>query len=83
LFHINIKEVKKLNNEYSADVNGLKAKSSPLADAPVEANVKAWVQPKIVVEVKYYERTPNGILRFPDFLRERTDKKPSECTLKT
>ena len=41
--------------------------------------MKAWVKPLIVAEVKYYEKTPYGIYRFPDFLRERTDKKPNEC----
>lgn len=42
-------------------------------------NVQAWVKPKIIVEVKYYERSKNGMFRFPDFLRVRTDKKPQEC----
>jgi bifunctional non-homologous end joining protein LigD len=63
-------------------MNGLKVQKSSLAEVPPDANAKAWVQPKIVVEIKYYERTPYGLLRFPDFLRERMDKKPSECTFK-
>jgi ATP-dependent DNA ligase len=37
----------------------------------------------MVIEVKYLNRTENGLLRMPDFLRERPDKKPSEVTLKT
>lgn len=43
--------------------------------------VKKWVSPKIVVEVKYYEKTPYGILRHPVFLRIRDDKTPRECKI--
>jgi len=52
--------------------------SKPPAKVPSDADVKAWVKPRIVVEVKYYERTPTGILRFPDYIRERQDKTPEE-----
>jgi len=58
----------------------LEISKSP-ADVPSDVDIKAWVKPEIVVEVKYYERTPESILRFPDFLRVRTDKKPEECKL--
>lgn len=43
--------------------------------------IKKWVSPKIVVEVKYYEKTPYGILRHPVFLRIRDDKTPKECKI--
>ncbi|MEM2922239.1 MAG: DNA ligase, partial [Candidatus Bathyarchaeia archaeon] len=55
--------------------------SKPSADVPTDVDVKAWVKPEIVVEVKYYERTPEGILRFPDYVRERNDKTPEECKI--
>lgn len=45
------------------------------------SGVKKWVAPKIVVEVKYYEKTPYGILRHPVFLRIRNDKLPKDCKI--
>jgi len=51
----------------------------PLKDAEKVDNVQAWVKPEIVAEVKYYEKSKNGLFRFPDFLRVRQDKAPDEC----
>ena len=38
-----------------------------------------WVEPRLVCEVEFTERTDDGLLRQPVFLRERTDKSPEEC----
>lgn len=47
------------------------------------SNIKKWISPKIVIEVKYYEKTSNGMLRHPVFVRIRDDKLPSECKINT
>jgi bifunctional non-homologous end joining protein LigD len=59
----------------------IETKNSPVVDAPSDVNVKAWVKPQIVAEIKYYEKTENGLFRFPDYVRERDDKKPEECKI--
>ena len=38
-----------------------------------------WVEPEIVCEVRFKERTDEGLLRHPVFLRFREDKPPAEC----
>src|SRR5438105_2068806 len=40
-----------------------------------------WVEPALVVEVRYKEWTDEGLLRQPVFLRFRDDKPPTECVL--
>jgi bifunctional non-homologous end joining protein LigD len=38
-----------------------------------------WVEPRLVAEVRFKERTADGLLRQPVFLRWRDDKAPEEC----
>jgi len=40
-----------------------------------------WVEPALVVEVRYKEWTGEGLLRQPVFLRFRDDKPPAECVV--
>jgi bifunctional non-homologous end joining protein LigD len=37
-----------------------------------------WVEPSLVVEVRFKEWTPDGLLRQPVFLRVRDDKRPDD-----
>jgi bifunctional non-homologous end joining protein LigD len=41
--------------------------------------VKRWVEPKMVVEVRYMEKSDYGIMRHPVFVRVRDDKEAKEC----
>jgi len=45
------------------------------------SKVKFFCKPKIVVEVRYGNKTVNNHTRFPVFVRERIDKEPIECTI--
>ena len=45
----------------------------PFATPPATLQPATWVRPEVVVEVEYAERTPDGLLRFPVFLRVRDD----------
>jgi bifunctional non-homologous end joining protein LigD len=53
---------------------------SPFAQAlPREdSRTAVWVRPQVVVEVKFAQRTRDGRLRFPRFLRLRPDKAAEE-----
>jgi bifunctional non-homologous end joining protein LigD len=62
----------------------LRARLEPLRRAspalPVPAlRGAAWVEPEVVVEVRYKEWTEGGHLRHPVFLRLRDDKTAAEC----
>ncbi len=56
--------------------------SDPPFTAPLareDAKDATWVRPELVVEVRYGQRTPDGRLRFPRFLRLRPDKSAAEA----
>jgi bifunctional non-homologous end joining protein LigD len=54
---------------------------SPFAEAIKYAEGVTWVNPRLVAEVKFAERTPAGFLRHAVFLRVRTDKPASQVTV--
>ena len=71
--------------EMLARLQPLRRPTSPL-DEPVPRGGAAsrtggkgyWVEPKLVAEIKYAERTEDGRLRHPVFMRLRDDKPTSE-----
>jgi len=40
---------------------------------------KFWMRPGLVVEARFLELTPDGMMRAPSFGRIRDDKRPEEC----
>ncbi|MER6592044.1 non-homologous end-joining DNA ligase [Micromonospora purpureochromogenes] len=69
-----------LERELLRELEPLRGAASPFSgDVPREdARGAIWVTPRVVVEVKYGQRTPDGRLRFPRVLRLRPDKPPEE-----
>ena len=55
---------------------------TPCASGPVpKGKGHHWVEPRLVVEVRYKERTEQGVLRQPSLSRFRDDKPPEQCTV--
>jgi bifunctional non-homologous end joining protein LigD len=48
-------------------------------DVVPDAKTTTWVEPANVVEVRFREWTPDGLLRHAAFLRLRPDKPPHDC----
>ena len=67
--------------ELRARLDALRRPEPAVARAKAEAKTPddVWVEPRIVIEVRYTEATESGQLRFPVFLRERTDKRVEDC----
>jgi bifunctional non-homologous end joining protein LigD len=59
----------------------LERKTPPFVDPPKPNEPAHWVEPKIVVEVKFAEWTSDGKLRQPIFLGIRDDKDPRDVGL--
>lgn len=54
--------------------DGSEVKRCPFREKPDLHRPTIWVKPEVVVEVSYQDRTPDGLLRAPVFLRVRDDK---------
>lgn len=64
--------------EFTAKLEPLVSKKKPFNSPIEEERLVTWVEPKLVIEVKYAEVTPNGTLRAPVFMRERPDVAPED-----
>jgi bifunctional non-homologous end joining protein LigD len=58
-------------------LSSLTREQSPFADAPRARDV-TWVQPRLVAQLAFTERTGDGRLRHPVFLGLREDKDPTD-----
>ena len=58
-----------------------RARPTPPCAGPVpKGRANTWVEPELVVEVRFKERTEEGLLRQPVFLRVRDDKRPEDAS---
>jgi len=62
--------------QMKARLDPLRRSESPFAEQPVMKGPTVWVEPKVVVEVKFQSWTDDGSLRAPVLLRVRDDVDP-------
>jgi bifunctional non-homologous end joining protein LigD len=60
--------------ELREKLDSLKTETSPFSKEVDGHKSSVWVKPELTVEVKFMSRTEEGCLRFPVFLRLRTDQ---------
>ena len=54
-------------------------RDTPVVEGLPKTRNDLWLEPELVLEVRYLEWTDAGQLRHPVFLRMRDDKRPEEC----
>jgi bifunctional non-homologous end joining protein LigD len=62
-------------------LDGLRRPTAACAGPLPSGGEHVWVEPQLVVEVRYLTWTAEGLLRQPVFLRLRDDKPPEECVV--
>ncbi|MDZ4837226.1 MAG: DNA ligase D [Candidatus Melainabacteria bacterium] len=62
-------------------MEGLNRHKHPFLKRPDEKKQVTWLDPKIVIEIKFMDWTRDGHIRSPVFLRVREDKGPEEVKL--
>jgi len=67
--------------ELRARLEQLEVKDPPCTGPVPKTRGNRWVRPELVCEVRYKERTSDGLLRQPAFVRLREDKRPQECVV--
>ena len=69
----------KLLDEITGLLSGTEVPRAPCSGTLPPGRGHAWVEPRLVCEVRYKEITREGLLRQPLFLRLRSDKGVAEC----
>lgn len=81
--HVGTGFSQKLLKELHARLVKIARDTSPF-DTKVDTNMKPhWVEPQIVVQVRFTEWTRDKLLRHPAFLGERIDKKAASVKMET
>jgi bifunctional non-homologous end joining protein LigD len=62
-----------------AELERARRETPPCTGAVPKGRDHVWVSPRLVCELRFVERTRDGLLRQPVFLRFRDDKAPEEC----
>jgi len=60
-------------------LDALRVEAPPCSGPVPRTRGHTWVRPELVCEVRFKERTADGLLRQPAFVRLRDDKPPAEC----
>ena len=66
-------------DEVTRKLGALDKAKPPAKGAVPKGKDEVWVAPELVAEVRFKERTTDGLLRQPVFIRFRDDKDPEEC----
>ena len=66
-------------DDFTEALGSVGRKAPPFAGPVPPTKGITWVEPGMVVEIRFKEYTAEGLLRQPTFLRVREDKKPEEC----
>ncbi len=68
--------------EVGAELEAAVRPTTPCEAGPIpQGDDVVWVEPRLVIEVRYKEITPDGLLRQPVFMRFRDDKEPKDCVM--
>ena len=68
--------------DLATKMRSLSRKTAPFEEVPATiARTARWVTPKLVAQIAYTERTPDGLLRHPAFQGLREDKAAEEVHL--
>ena len=67
-------------DEVQGMLTPLHTTQSPFAETPYEPNLLSYLDPRVVVDVKFHAETPDRKLRFPVYVRVRQDMSPEDVT---